>query len=105
MPTHNCIDNKKEINEEKMFYYKCNRTNEEGNKCEKCINGYNLNEKGLCVNDKGCKEKEGNKCTECNVNYCMNNNFECVSTNDKYCLECNDILDFNKYTKCKKDLN
>jgi len=102
MPTHNCIDNKKVINEEKMFYFKCNRTNEEGNKCQKCINGYNLNEKGLCVNDKGCKKKEGNKCTECNVNYCMNNNFECVSTNDKYCLECNDILDFNKCTKCQE---
>jgi hypothetical protein len=32
----------------------------------------------------------------------MNNNFECVSTNDKYCLEWNDILDFNKCTKCQE---
>ena len=57
---HNCIDKTKVINEEKMYYYKWNRTNEEGNKCEKCINGYSLNEKGLCANDKGCKEKEEN---------------------------------------------
>ena len=102
LPSHNCVDNKKVIDEEKMYYYKCNRTNEEGNQCEKCINGYSLNENGLCVNDKGCKEKEENECLTCNANFCMNKNFECIMTNDKYCLECDDILDFNKCTKCQE---
>ena len=97
LPNNNCIDNKKIINEEKMFYYKCNKTDENGNKCQNCINGYSLNDNGLCVNDKGCKEKENNKCKVCNDNFCLN----CVVTDNDNCAECNDIFDFNKCTKCQ----
>ena len=101
LPSHNCIDNSKINNEEKKFYYMCNKTNEDGNKCDICINGYSLNENNLCVSDKGCKEYHDKECNLCNDNYCWNKEFECVETKNKNCLECNDIFDFNKCTKCK----
>ena len=99
-----CIDNKKITDEEKEFYYKCKKTDEEGNKCESCINGYWLNEKGLCVNDKGCKEmdEKENKCISCNENFCLNEDFECVETTTNNCLECGNKSDFNQCTKCEK---
>ena len=104
LPTRNCVNNKIVKSEEKKFYYKCNKTDEDGEECEVCINGYSLNKNGLCVNDKGCKEKdeEEESCKTCNNNFCLNKEFECVATDNKNCLECNDILDFNKCTKCKK---
>ena len=30
----------------------------------------------------------------------MNNDFECVETYSEKCLECNDVLNFDKCTKC-----
>jgi hypothetical protein len=99
-----CVSNKIITEEEKEFYYKCKLTNEEGTKCQSCINGYSLNEKGLCVSDKGCKEmdEDENKCVTCNDNFCLNKDFECVETTDKNCLECDNKSDFNQCTKCKK---
>ena len=100
---NNCINNKNVENEEKKFLYKCSKTNKNGSKCQECINGYSLNENGLCVNDKGCKERddEDDSCITCNNNFCLNKDFECVLTDSKNCLRCNDFLDFNKCTKCQ----
>ena len=79
-------------------------TNEEGTRCEICINGFSLNENGLCVDKTICEEKnENGKCIKCNNdngNYCLNKDFECVDSFYGHCLECNNNLDFDECTKC-----
>ena len=92
--------------EDKIFYYKCKKTNEEGNACEICIEGYELNENGLCIDNTHCIEKnQDGSCKKCQSDeqgiFCLNNIFGCVDLYyDNKCLECNDILDFNECTKC-----
>ena len=106
--TLKCELNDKVAEEEKMFYYRCNRTNEEGTKCEICLEGFILDERGLCIDENNCKEKIDGKCVKCPDNeedrvfhyHCLNDVFGCVETFLENCLECNDILDFEKCTKC-----
>ena len=43
-------DNDEILYEGKQFYYKCNRTIDEGIKWETCIENYVPNENGLCIN-------------------------------------------------------
>ena len=102
-----CIYNNIIISEDKKFYYKCNRTNEEGTACENCIYGFYLNDNGLCYNDLDCLEKnEDGTCKNCTIhnddyNYlCLNSIFGCVETYYSNCLECNNIFDFNNCTQC-----
>ena len=102
-----CEINNKIIDEEKLYYYKCNKTNEDGNECEECIDGYILNSNGLCVeNNTHCAEEIDRICQKCekkeedNNNYCLNKILGCVETEFGNCLECDDILDFNKCSKC-----
>ena len=57
MKTGKCEYNDEIIDENKKFYYKCNRTNKEGNTCEICLDGFDLNDNGLCVDDSHCIEK------------------------------------------------
>ena len=104
--TEKCVFNKEIINEEKKFYFRCNITNEEGNKCEICEEGLSLNKQGLCVNYEHCEEKndEGN-CIKCFSGYqkgyyCLNKDFGCIDAHYKDCWECNDNLNFLKCTKC-----
>ena len=95
-------------NEEKKFYYRCNKTNDDGNACEICLDGFSLNENGLCIDKINCKEEKDGICLKCPSNdedrpfhyHCLNNIFGCVETILENCLECNDILDFEKCTKC-----
>ena len=54
--TGRCEYNDEIISKEKKYYYKCNKTNEEGNECEKCIDGYDL-KNGLCFDNSQCGEK------------------------------------------------
>ena len=92
-------------NEEKMFYYKCNKTNIEGTRCEICVEDYRLNENGLCVNDDFCEEKNDNVCLKCKSddgNYCLNKYFECVEVYYANCFECDDVYDFDSCTKCQE---
>ena len=99
-----CEYNDEIDNEEKMFYYKCIKTNMEGNKCENCVDGYRVNENGLCVNDDLCEEKIDGNCQKCKIdegNYCKNKYFECVETYYENCLECNDVFDFDNCTRCQ----
>jgi len=102
--TGNCEFNSRIDDANKKFYYKCNRTNEEGTACEVCIKGYTLNENGLCVNEDNCAEKNGDgSCTKCvsdKGNLCLNKDFGCVDSFYDNCLECNDVLDFSECTKC-----
>ena len=105
--TGKCEDNDIIEEEEKKFYYRCNRTNKEGTGCEICLDDYSLNEDGLCIDIEHCEEKnEDGSCKTCIKDeetyyfYCSNKIFGCIETYDHYCLECNDILELNKCTKC-----
>ena len=106
--TGKCEYNDEIINEEKKFYFRCNKTNEEGNKCEICSNSnYTLNDEGLCIDYEHCvEENEEGKCLKCGNNdgesFCLNDVFGCVELYYDNCMECNDILGINKCTKCKE---
>ena len=96
-----CEDNELIIDSDKKFYFKCNKTNEEGTKCEICLNGYEVNEDGLCIDNIHCEEKDNNNiCIKCENNYCLNNYFGCIYSFYGNCLECNNILDFDSCSKC-----
>ena len=99
--TGQCIYNDKIVDKEKYFYYRCNRTDEEGNKCEECVDGFIKDEKGLCIDNEHYIEKnEDEKCIKCENKYCLNDYFGCYKINYYNCLECNGILDFGKCSKC-----
>ena len=100
---NHCYHNDEIQDEETKFYYNCNRTNSEGNKCAICMEGFELNEDGLCIDEEHCLTKVGGVCKECNNEdgfYCLNNIFGCVEIYYEGCLECNQILDFSNCTKC-----
>ena len=102
-----CVDNDFLENEEQKIYIACNRTNEEGNKCELCLGGYEINENGYCVDVKRCEEKENGFCKVCkdddsvvNGFYCANNLFGCLKTFIYGCKQCNDLYDLYSCTEC-----
>ena len=109
-----CLDNNKktcefngEINEESdKKYFRCAKTNEQGNACVECEQGLTLNEEGLCINEEDCCEMEEDKCIECiNKKHplkgsCLNNIFGCVETKDDNCYKCDNIFNFNNCTEC-----
>ena len=103
--TGKCFDNDIIVDEEKKFYFRCNRTNEEGTKCEECIDGFSVNKDGICVNDSYCSERnEEGICLKCKNDeqgiFCLNNIFECVEIFfNENCLICNNIFDFDNCTK------
>ena len=105
--TGKCEDNDVIEDEEKKYYYRCNRTNKEGTGCEICLEGFSLTEDGLCVDLENCEEKkEDGTCEKCLNDeesyyfYCVNEIFGCVETYEHNCLECSDIFELNKCTKC-----
>ena len=95
------------LNEEKKFYYRCNRTNEEGTECEMCLDGYEL-KNGLCLDERHCNEKnEYGICKKCgklegeNYEQCLNDIFGCIETMFyENCLECYGIDELGHCTKC-----
>ena len=105
LKTGKCEYNDEVIDENKKFYYKCNITNEEGTACEICLEGFTLNENGLCIDNSHCVEKdeEGN-CIKCqndeNGSYCLNLIYGCIELYYNNCLECNYLFNLNKCTKC-----
>ena len=50
-----CIDNEEILNEKNKKFFRCKKTNKEGNICEEC-------EEGLCINTKDCVEMKDNNC-------------------------------------------
>ena len=101
----NCVYSNEIYNEEEKFYYKCKQTNEEGNGCEVCYDGYTPDENGLCVDSIHCIEKdEENRCIKCQNNelgkYCLNKYFGCVKIYDEGCSKCNDFFNFSNCTTC-----
>ena len=102
-----CVDNY-EINENEMFYYRCNFTNDKGNECEICNEGLELND-GICIDKKDCEIFDSDKnCMKCklkneggDVDYlCLNYIFGCVETSVENCLNCDDIFNLDNCTKC-----
>ena len=90
---------------DKKFYYRCIRTNKEGNACEICVEGYELIN-GICVDNEHCVETNKDEiCSKCLNDgqdiFCLNYVFGCVKTFLDNCLECNDYLDFYGCTKCE----
>ena len=105
--TQKCENNEEIIDEEHKFYYRCKKTNEEGDACESCLDEFELSEDGFCVDKEHCVEEEDGVCTKClnNRKYssCLNKYFGCVPTSYMKCIECNNNLDFDICTKCRGD--
>ena len=104
--TGQCVYNDIIDEEEKKFYFRCNKTNEEGNACEICEEGYILDENGLCREEGHCIEKnEDGSCKRCQNDlegiFCLNKDFGCVEIYyNNNCLECNNNLEFINCSKC-----
>ena len=104
--TGQCVDNDVIEDDEKKFYFRCNKTDKEGNMCEICDSGYTLDKNGLCVDEEHCEEKnEDGICNKCLNSeegiYCLNKDFGCVEIySNAGCLSCNNNLEFENCTKC-----
>ena len=102
-----CEDNDIINDIEKIFYFRCNRTDSESTKCETCIEGYEL-KNGLCFDDKHCIERnENGSCKRCKkfedeyYEQCLNDIFGCIEAYyDENCLECNDLSEVGDCTGC-----
>ena len=89
------------------FFISCNRTNEEGTACEKCINGYKLNEDDYCIDVDICEIEKDGKCLKCrdiisgnNYHYCANEIFGCLESAQDNCLRCDNLEDLYECTEC-----
>ena len=103
-----CVDNDRLSEMNDKIHISCNRTNEEGTACAQCINGYELNEEGLCVDIDICEEKENGKCKKCKdiispneYEYCANEIFGCLESVADNCLRCDNLTDLYQCTECK----
>ena len=102
-----CVDNDFINDLDKIFYFRCNKTNKDSTACEVCIEGSELKD-GLCIDNEHCSEKNAdgtwkrcNKFKDENYEQCLNNIFGCVEAYfDPNCLECNDLNDVGYCTKC-----
>ena len=114
-----CLDVKKQTCEENCYipekendfiYYNCNRTNEEGTKCEECINDNYIIVDGLCYNIANCAKIVDGLCEKCIKNrdafswsfQCLNTKFGCVDTVQYGCLRCNNNFNFFECSECKE---
>ena len=101
--TGQCISNGDIYDEGEKYYYRCNRTNDEGTSCKVCQGNYTL-KNGLCFDEEHCIERKDGICQAClktiNNTFCLNNDFGCVPTYNEGCLQCNNILNFYDCNKC-----
>ena len=104
-----CVDNDYLSDNNDKIHISCNRTNEEGTTCEQCINGYELNEMGYCVDIDFCEEKKDGKCLKCKdiisengYEFCANEIFGCLDNSIDNCLRCDNLNDLYSCTECKK---
>ena len=106
---NDCIDNEflEDINNK--FYIACNRTNKEGTRCERCLDGYELGEEGYCIDVSHCEIKEDEECKKCVTEYfnhggvhyyCYNSVFGCIKFFSKGCLKCENLADLYECTEC-----
>ena len=104
-----CVDNDYLDDINNLFYIACNRTNEEGTACEECINGYEVNEEGYCVDIDYCEEKEDGKCLKCKdiitengYSLCANEVFGCLESASSNCTRCDNLEDLYDCTECQE---
>ena len=113
-----CLDLKNQIceynkflgDENKLFFLNCKFTNEEGTKCEKCLDGYEVGDEGYCLGNIFCEEKnEEGECLRCKEkindgdnNYCLNKIIGCVENRDDNCLRCDNLKNLYECTECKE---
>ena len=99
-----CIENDRIENETYKIYFACNYTNEEGTKCEQCLDGYEVGEEGYCIDVERCIERENGNgvCLKCKDEYCSNDVYGCVNSHYSNCVRCNNILDLYWCTQCEE---
>ena len=97
-----CIDNDIIENETFIIYFACEFTNKEGNKCEKCLEGYEVGEEGYCIDKERCIERENGNgvCLKCKEEYCANDVYGCVDSHYANCEKCNNLYDLYGCTQC-----
>ena len=104
-----CVNNDYLENENQKIFIACNKTNSEGDKCELCIEGYEADENGYCVDVERCEEKESGICTKCKDDedsilngyyYCANEIYGCLKTIIVGCKQCNDFSNLFSCTGC-----
>ena len=103
-----CVDNDflEDINDK--IYISCKRTNTEGTACEECLDGYEVNEEGFCVDSDLCEEKKDGKCNKCkdivinDYSLCANELFGCIRSSQDNCLRCDNLDDLYECTECKE---
>ena len=104
LSTNKCVPNDEIISEDKKYFFRCNMTNKEGTACEICLEGFILDENGMCIDEVHCIDKKDGICQKCqndeNGIFCLNKYFGCEEIYDKGCLECNNIFDLFSCTKC-----
>ena len=104
-----CVDNDYYYSIDDKKYISCIRTNEEGTACEKCLEGYEINEEGFCVDKDFCEEKKDGKCLKCkdiisenSYEYCANEIFGCIESAKDNCLRCDNLEDLYECTECNE---
>lgn len=104
-----CVDNDFLEDENQKIFIACNRTNKEGDRCELCLDGYEVDENGYCIDVERCEEKENGICKKCkdddqivNGYYCANEIYGCLKTYNYGCKQCNDIKDLYSCTECQE---
>ncbi len=102
-----CFDNYNIENENNTKYFGCEYTDEKGEKCEQCIEGYTF-EKGICDNKKYCEEEEDGVCIKCidkrtssGRNICLNKKLGCIEAFANNCYKCDDLSNLYSCTECK----
>ena len=104
-----CVDNDYLSEKNDIIHISCIRTNEEGTACAQCLDGYEVNEEGYCVDIDICEEKEDGKCKKCKdidneygYEYCANEIFGCLESGAYNCLRCDNLKDLYECTECKE---
>ena len=92
--------------------YNCIETSNDGNKCEKCDEGFIVSNKGFCIDRSTCAKLEGDNCIECKqdvdeafnlhgISYCLNYQYECLRSL-LGCLKCDNFFNPGNCTECFK---
>lgn len=103
-----CFDNYNIESEKNIKYFGCEYTDEKGEKCEKCLDGYTY-ENEICVNKKNCKEEDDGVCVQCvekskssGNNICLNKDLGCIEAYVNNCYKCDDLSNLYSCTECKE---
>ena len=105
----NCSDNYYVIDEDKKYYFRCKKLNEDGTKCEICERDLNTTEEGICYDNEHCEIFQDEKCIKCQKDnpwgyygYCLNEVFGCIDSFLEHCIRCDDIFNLDMCTQCEE---